>query len=107
MTVDVLTSPLLWFAAMVAGGWLLYLWASRVAPPFQATGRKAKAYTGGEDIPGQVYRPGYQFFHVALFFTIMHVAAIVVATAPHGVAPWAAGVYLGVIALSVAVLRWS
>ena len=107
MTVDVLTSPLLWFAAMVAGGWLLYLWASRVAPPFQATGRKAKAYTGGEDIPGQVYRPGYQFFHVALFFTIMHVAAIVVATAPQGLIPWVAGVYLGVIALSVAVLRWS
>ena len=106
MTVDVLTSPLLWFAAMVAGGWLLYLWASRVAPPFQATGRKAKAYTGGEDIPGQVYRPGYQFFHAALFFTMLHIAALVVATAPPESLSWGAVGYLAILSATVGILRW-
>lgn len=104
---DVFGSPILWFAAMILVGWLLYLWAGRVAPPFLAVGEKAKAYTGGEAIPGQTYQPGYQFFHVALFFTIMHVAALVVATAPSGVFPAAALAYVAVIALSVVALRWN
>jgi len=99
----------LWYglAAMIAVGWLLYAWASRVAPPFQPEGSKTKSFTGGEAIPGAAYQPGYQFFHVALFFTLMHVAAIVVATAPGGVVPWAAFVYLGIVALAVVVLRGS
>lgn len=92
---------------MVLAGSLLYLWSSRTAPRFSATGLKAKAYTGGERIPGEAYRPGYAFFHVALFFTLLHVAAVVVATAPGDIVPWAAVVYLGVVALAVAVLRWS
>ncbi len=92
---------------MVLGGSLLYLWSSRVAPRFSPTGQKAKAYTGGERIPGQAYRPGYAFFHVALFFTLLHVAAAVIATAPADVVPWGAVVYLGVVALAVSVLRWS
>ncbi|HEY5605147.1 MAG TPA: hypothetical protein VIL45_01355 [Thermoplasmata archaeon] len=104
---DVLASPFAIFAGMLAAGWLIYVWSGRVAPPFRPTGGKAKAYTGGEDIPGQAYQPGYQFFHVALFFTLMHVAAIVVATAPRNVVPWASFAYLGVVALAVVVLRWS
>jgi len=104
---DILASPIVWFVGMVLVGWLMYLWASRVAPVFRPEGSKTKAYTGGEDIPGQAYQPGYQFFHVALFFTLMHVAAIVVATAPRGVVPWAAILYLAVISLSLVVLRWN
>ncbi len=104
---DVLSSPLLWFGVMVLGGSLLYLWSARNAPRFSPTGLKAQAYTGGERIPGQAYRPGYAFFHVALFFTLLHVAAVFVATAPGGILPWAAVAYLGVVALAVSVLRWS
>lgn len=103
----VLLSPILWFLLMALGGGLLYLWAARVAPPFRAAGSKARAFTGGEDIPGRAYRPGYQFFHAALFFTLLHVAAIVVATAPPGVAPWVGMVYLSVIGICILVLRWS
>jgi len=103
---DLFTTPILWFAAMVAIGWLIYLWARRVAPPFHPEGSKTKAFTGGEPIPGKAYQPGYQFFHVALFFTLMHVAAIVVATAPLDVIPWAAILYLLVVTLSLLVLRW-
>src|SRR3972149_9079860 len=102
---DILASPLVWFAVMVLAGWALFLWSSKVAPPFRAIGQKAKAYTGGEAIPGQVYRPGYEFFHVAFFFTIMHVAAIVVAPAPPGGAPWAAAGDVGAPGLAVGVLR--
>ena len=108
MTIDeILGSPILWFGAMVLAGWLLYLWSARIAPPFQPQGMKTQAYTGGEPIPGQVYRPSYEFFHVALFFTLMHVAAIVVATAPRDVVPWGAVLYLALIVVCVVVLRWN
>jgi len=102
-----LDSPIVWLGAMVLAGWLLYLWSARTAPPFRPTGMKAKAYTGGEAIPGQVYRPSYEFFHVALFFTLMHVAAIVVATAPRDIVPWGTIIYLMLIGFSVIVLRWT
>lgn len=104
---ELLASPILWFAAMILAGWLLYAWAARVAPTFRPVGEKAKAFTGGEPLPGQAYRPGYDFFHVALFFTIMHIAALVVATAPAGIVPLAAVAYVAVIALSIYVLRWA
>lgn len=104
---DLLLSPITWFFIMILGGALLYVWAARVAPSFEPVGSKAKAFTGGEDEPGRAYRPGYQFFHAALFFTLLHVAAIVIATAPPGIVPWAAMAYLSVIGLCVVVLRWS
>jgi len=43
------------------------------------------AYSCGEDMPKNSYRPDYaQFFSYAFFFTIMHVAALVLATVPSG-----------------------
>ncbi len=104
---ELLRSPLLWFATMVLAAWLLYWWAARVAPPFRPTPRKVGAYVGGESVAAQAYTPGYQFFHIALFFTLVHVAALVVATVPRDAFPWAALLYLGIVGLAVAVLRWS
>ena len=101
-----LDSPFVWFGAMILAGWLLYFWSARTAPPFKPIGMKARAYTGGEAIPGEAYRPSYEFFHVALFFTLMHVAAIVVATAPRDIIPWGAILYVMLIGFSVMVLRW-
>jgi len=44
-----------------------------------------KPYSCGEDMEENAYRPEYgQFFSFAFFFTIMHVAALVVATIPSG-----------------------
>jgi hypothetical protein len=50
--------------------------------------------------------PSFRFFHIALFFTVMHVAALTAAAAPPGAAVTAAVAYLGVISLSAAALRW-
>jgi len=56
------------------------------------------AYSCGEEMPRNSYRPEYgQFFSYAFFFTIMHVAALVLATVPAG----ATGPYM-VAALYVA-----
>jgi NADH:ubiquinone oxidoreductase subunit 3 (subunit A) len=45
-----------------------------------------KAYSCGEDMEENSFRPEYgQFFSFAFFFTIMHVVALVVATIPSGI----------------------
>ena len=44
-------------------------------------------YIGGEVATAQVWQPGYQFFYVALFFTVVHVAALVLATSPPDATP--------------------
>ena len=104
--IDLLVSPPILFLLMLAAGLLVYAWAGRVAPPFHPTGAKAQAYTGGETLPGQTYQPGYQFFHAALFFTMLHIAALVVATAPPESLSWGAVGYLAILSATVGILRW-
>ncbi len=58
-----------------------------------------KPYSCGEDLEENSFRPEYsQFFAFAFFFTIMHVVALVLATAPGG----ARGHYL-VVAIYAAI----
>ena len=46
---------------------------------------KLKSYGCGEDVPNPRLQPDYtQFFAFAFFFTVMHVIALIVATAPAG-----------------------
>ena len=48
-------------------------------------GGKQKAYACGEDVKNHHAQPEYaQFFPFAFFFTIMHVIALIAATAPSG-----------------------
>ena len=107
MTVtDVLTSPFVIFGLAVAIGYILFLWSRTIAPASIGGVNKQMPYVGGEPAEAQVYQPGYQFFYVALFFTLVHVAALVLATMPSNVLPWGAVGYLGVVALAVMILRW-
>jgi uncharacterized membrane protein len=66
---------------------------------------KGEPYACGEVYEAQRFRFGYAKFYVAaLFFTIMHVAALAVATVPAGTHAIKALVYLGAIAVSIALL---
>ncbi len=103
---DILTSPFVIFGIALAIGYLAYFWSRTVAPASVASPNKIMPYVGGEPFRGQAYQPGYQFFYVALFFTLIHVAALVLATMPTGLLPWAALGYLGVVAVAVVMLRW-
>ncbi len=103
---DVLTSPFVIFAAAVAVGYLMYLWSRTVAPASTGGVNKQMPYVGGEPMETQAYQPGYGFFYVALFFTLVHVAALVLATMPAGLLPWGAVGYLAVVFLAVMILRW-
>ena len=107
MTVtDVLTSPFVIFVVAVPLECLMYLWSRTVAPASLASENKNMPYVGGEPAVAQNYQPGYQFFYVALFFTLVHVAALVLATMPTGLLPWASLGYLGLVAVAVMILRW-
>jgi NADH:ubiquinone oxidoreductase subunit 3 (subunit A) len=102
----VFSSPFVIFGVALAIGYLMYFWSRKVAPVTPDTPNKTMPYVGGEPMEAQVFEPGYQFFYVALFFTILHVAAMVLALVPQSVMPWAAIGYLAIIVVSVMILRW-
>jgi len=102
---DILLSPPVAFILILAISGLLYLVGKRMAPKLTDTGGKLTSYACGEDIPGTKIQFGYRlFFFVALFFTIMHVAALVIATAPAGKIALFAVLYLAIVFLSILAL---
>jgi NADH-quinone oxidoreductase subunit A len=103
--IEILLSPPLAFLLFLAVFYLIYLLAGTLAPKVNAVGGKLKSYACGEDIPGSKVQFGYRlFFFIALFFTMMHVAALVVATLPGGPIAYFGLFYLGMIFLAVAAL---
>ncbi len=102
---EILLSPPVAFFLILAVSILLYLLGKRMAPKLTKTGGKLTSYACGEDIPGAKIQFGYRlFFFIALFFTIMHVAALVIATVPAGKIALFAALYLAVVFLSILAL---
>jgi NADH:ubiquinone oxidoreductase subunit 3 (subunit A) len=87
---------------------VLSLGVSGFASLFAAKGTEAagkeRAYACGQNVLENRIQPDYrEFFPVAFFFTIMHVAALVIATAPKG--EWLPAVlFMAVAGLSLRVL---
>lgn len=103
---ELLVSPISIMVLALAIGYLIYAWSRTIAPAFTPSVNKTMPYVGGEAVQAQAYRPGYQFFYVALFFTVVHVAALVLALAPADAPLWGTLGYLVIIAIAVTVLRW-
>jgi NADH-quinone oxidoreductase subunit A len=103
---DLLTSPVLIMAFALVTVCLIYAWSRTVAPAFTRAAGKTMPYVGGEPAQAQAWQPGYQFFSIALFFTVVHVAALVIATAPPDAPLWGPLGYLALMAIAVMVLRW-
>ena len=101
---SVVFNPFVIFGVALLVGALLYAWGRALAPPPTFGRYKREMYTGGEAPKKQTVRPGYEFFHIALFFTVFHVAALVLVTAPGGVAAWLALIYLGLLGIAVVAL---
>lgn len=100
-----LLSPPVTFLIFLLGFYLLYGLASFIAPKTKKIPGKLATYACGEDIPGTKVQFGYRlFFFIAIFFTMMHVAALVVATLPKGALGFLGIFYLGMIFLSVLTL---
>jgi len=91
-------SVLLWvpiaFITFLAITYLVYRVGKAWAPRTKPEGGKVATYACGEDIPGAKIQYSYPLFHFALLFTILHVAALVIATVPSGTIAILALVYL-------------
>ena len=103
--IGVLLSPPVAFFVFLAAAGGLYALGRKMAPKPTKTGGKLTTYACGENIPGVKVQFGYRlFFFIALFFTMMHVAVLVIATVPPGKIVFFAVFYLIMIFLSVMAL---
>lgn len=101
----VLLSPPVAFVIFLALALGLYGLGGRLGPKLSKSAGKLTTYACGENIPGAKVQFGYRlFFFVALFFTMMHVAALVIATIPGGRVALLAVFYLIMILLSILAL---
>ena len=103
--IGVLLSPPVAFLFFLAAAFALYGLGRKMGPKLTKVGGKLTTYACGEDIPGVKIQFGYRlFFFIALFFTMMHVAVLVIATVPPGKIVFFAVFYLLMIFLSVMAL---
>ena len=68
---------------MLGIGYMIYLIGGKMAIKGTPSPGKLKAYACGEDIPGMKLKQEYSLFHIAFFFTMLHVGALVIATLPN------------------------
>jgi len=92
-------SPLMTFIVALLLIYALYLFAGTLGPKFKKTKYKLKSYACGEEHPEGKTQQSYDFFHVAFFFTVLHVGALLIATAPSD-----EGAILGVILIGAMAL---
>lgn len=81
---SIILSPPVVFIVLLIFFWALSVLSSRLAfrSKKHASGT-GKPYACGEDIPDHLAQPDYsQFFPYAFFFTIAHVAVLIVTTVP-------------------------
>ena len=89
------------FILFLAIAAILGLGAMKFGPQAPSSDEAKTSYAGGEDIAGQKMFPGYKLFYpIALFFTILHVLALLLALLPTGAA--ALGLfYAGIICFTL------
>ena len=101
----ILLSPPVVFAVAFGVGLMLYWLGRAMAPKLNMTPGKGTPYACGEDAPMQKAQVGYRLFYsLAIFFTVMHVAVLTIATVPAGTYAFRALGYLVIIAASIAIL---
>ena len=106
---EIIVSPPVAFALLLVFILAAILAAGRLAPRVERRpgDGKDQAYACGEEFDGHLIQPDYsQFFPFAFFFTILHVAALMLATIPTQLRPDLGGIalYLAVIATGLVVL---
>ena len=100
--IRILLSPPIAFIVFFGVGLLFYVLGRAMAPKTNMTQEKGTPYACGEDAQMPKAQMGYGlFFSLAIFFTVMHVAALVVTTLPSGPIAILGIVYLVIIMLSV------
>lgn len=101
--VKLLLFPPVAFTIFLLIGFLLLCFGSLLAVKTNtnASGKKAQ-YACGENIPAARVQPDYAFFFpFALFFTIIHVTALILATLPVGNIALMGIIYMAGVAISL------
>ncbi len=105
MDLDILLSPPLAFSLGLGIAYLVYLFGRAVGAKAQPSPGKLEPYACGETFQAEKFEFGYRkFFVAAIFFTVMHVAVLTVATVPGGAYAFRALGYLVIIAASISIL---
>ncbi len=102
---NMLLSPMIAFAIFFGLVYLLYRY-SVATPPSRWLRRegKSKVYACGEDYEGFRPQVSYQgFFVYAMFFTIIHVTALVLGTLSGGIVGMAV-IYIAVVSIGLIIL---
>ena len=92
--------PIVTFVIMLLIVCILYMFAGTLGPKHKKAKYKTTSYACGEDYPSGKLPQSYNFFHIAFFFTILHVGALLIATAPLGHAALLGVVLIGVMAVT-------
>lgn len=101
----VLLSPPSAFLIFFAVFTVIYFLAGALAAKGRKSGGKLTTYACGENIDSSKFQFGYEFFFLfAIFFTIMHVTVLVIATLPGGTIAFFGLFYLIMISIAVATL---
>ena len=103
---DLIFAPPTAFLIYMAIAMLIARLGRALAGPEKPNPRKASQIAGGEPVSGKMAAPGYRpFFLIALFFALLHLGVLLLATADS----WAAIIYLVglVCSLMVFVLEFS
>jgi len=81
---NILLNPPVAFIILLVASFILAIFLSKLLSSKHADSiGKGKPYACGEDVPVPMVQPDYsQFFQFALFFTIMHVVALILTTVP-------------------------
>jgi hypothetical protein len=101
---QVLLYPPIAFLIFLLVGYLIYRVSIALSPKPSLDKAKLSTYACGEDIPGRKVQHAYHLFHFAFFFTVLHVAALVIATVPGGNIALIGIVYLLIALVAVVVL---
>ncbi len=104
MDLSILLAPPLAFVMFLGIAGLVYGFGGLLGAKSKPSVEKLEPYACGEPFVAEKFRFGYRrFFIAAIFFTVMHVAVLCVATVPGGPLAYRALGYLLVIAVSIAI----
>jgi NADH:ubiquinone oxidoreductase subunit 3 (subunit A) len=102
MDLSILLAPPLAFLACLLISAAVYGFGYLVEEKAAPVEGKYEPYACGENYEAEKTEFGYRKFYIAaIFFTIMHVAVLTVATVPGGTIAYRALIYLGIIAASI------
>jgi NADH:ubiquinone oxidoreductase subunit 3 (subunit A) len=100
---EMILMPPIAFGLYLALAWLLSRGGQWIAAQSDAQAESAEAYASGEAAPLQAASPGYRpFFRIALFFAVLHLGVLVLATG--GLQASAALYIAGLLVILVALL---